>query len=444
MKKLGLGIVGLIVAVGVYYFTAGSKQITVEMKSQINQQLATLEAKGFAIEERKSTEKSEHFVLNFNEMGKIASLLTNKGMKITPQDAEVLKGLKIGVDVQYLADAYSAISVDMYPVTLPTALTAAKLDEKEQKILSQVQQLLTKKALLMHVDVNKLGTGFKGHMKDINEVLKVGGKDVKLSMHALNFNGELKENTLSSVEQTLKSFTMSPADNIIIQLNDLRSKYVITGKSKYEYATDYSIDEVKLKADKNFKLRISNLSMNSSSKVVNNLVSATVQTEIHSIQVGDAKKEALLDTIIFDMKTDNLDIEALKKLENIDPDNTQAIQTVLKQLLSKGIRFEIPNFSVKHVSIDNQKMDGFKLKTAFDIAKTFDFAAVQQNPLAALSTINAKLNLNLSNSFFGFVAKQPQAAMAMMFLQPKDVNGNKVYDVELKEGSLKVNGQPMM
>ncbi len=38
--------------------------------------------------------------------------------------------------------------------------------------------MLDKKTFLVHCDINKLGTGFKGYMKDIDEVLKSSGFDI--------------------------------------------------------------------------------------------------------------------------------------------------------------------------------------------------------------------------------------------------------------------------
>jgi hypothetical protein len=64
--------------------------------------------------------------------------------------------------------------------------------------------------------------------------------------------------------------------------------------------------------------------------------------------------------------------------------------------------------------------------------------------MAAVNAINANLTLSLSSELFTILSQQPQAMMAMMLFQPKDVNGEKVYKVELKDGSVKVNGQSIM
>jgi len=63
MRKLGFGVIGLILVAVIYYFTAGSAQITQEIKNQVNSELMTLEQNGFAIQEREIKESEEHFVM---------------------------------------------------------------------------------------------------------------------------------------------------------------------------------------------------------------------------------------------------------------------------------------------------------------------------------------------------------------------------------------------
>ena len=93
---------------------------------------------------------------------------------------------------------------------------------------------------------------------------------------------------------------------------------------------------------------------------------------------------------------------------------------------------------------ENQKLEGFKLSSSFDIDKTLDLATLKQNPMAAIGAMDASLHLILSNQLLELIAKRPQAMLVMMLFQPKDINGQKVYKVELKDGKLTVNGTPMM
>jgi len=352
--------------------------------------------------------------------------------------------MKIGIDVAYLADAYSAASFDMYPVALPTALTSVQMDADDKKALEQIQKMIEKKGFLVHVDVNKLGTGFKGYMKDINEVIE-GTKPVTIATTSLKFNGDLENDKLKSISQTLKNVTIhSKNDEINIQLNHLKSNYQRTGDTSYDYDTGYTIEEIIFTAKNEFNLRVNHVSVDSDSKVKNNLASITAQTKIDSIHFTDGQKTSALETLSFNMKADNFDMKAIEKLETIDPNNEKELLAVFQQLISHGIHFEIPNFSVKQIEFENQKLDGFKLTSSFEIDKSLDLSTLEQNPMAAIGAMDANLNLALSNQLFGLLAQQPQAVMAMMLFQPKDVNGQKVYKVELKGGKVTVNDRPVM
>ena len=125
-KKLGLGIVGVIVIAILYYFTVGSSQITEEMKMRVNTELNMIEQNGFTVDEREVKPKNEHFILTFDDPEKIVKFFKQQGTEVALEDAEALKGLQIGVDLQYLNDTYSALSVDMYPLNLPSSITNAQ------------------------------------------------------------------------------------------------------------------------------------------------------------------------------------------------------------------------------------------------------------------------------------------------------------------------------
>lgn len=444
MKKIGLSLLGIVAVAAIYYFTSGSEQLTIQMKQHVDTELASLQTKGFAVEGREVSEKKEHFVISFDDTKKVTAFLNAQGAQVTEQDIEPLKGLKIGVDVTYLADAYSAASFDIYPMAFPNMEVTSKMNENDKKTLKDIQRMLEEKTFLAHVDVNKLGTGFKGYMKDINEVID-GEHTITIKMTALKFNGDLKDDKLSAVTQTLKNVTIKgDNDAFNMQLNNLKSNYAITGDTKYDYTTGYTIEEMLVTTKDEFKLSVNSMTMNSTSEVNNNLASITAQTEINSIHFTEGQKTSTLKTLIFDMKADNFDMAAIEKLETINPNNEEELLATFQQLISKGVRLEIPNFSVKNLEFENEKLDGFKLTSSFDIDKDLDLSTLEQNPMAAIGAMNANLNLTLSEQLFGFIAKQPQAVMVMMMIQPKDVNGDKVYTVELKNGKLSVNGKPMI
>ena len=443
MKKLGLALLSIVIIASIYYFSTGSEQLRLEMKAQVNKELATLQTEGFSVQNREISENKEYFILSFDDPEKISKFFTQKGAKVDATEIEALKGLQVGVDVSYQKDAYSAVSFDMYPVTLPSVLTNSALSEEDKKIVAQLKKIMEKKALLVHLSVNKLGTGFKGHVKDINEILQ-GDDKVHFTVTGLTFSGDIKENKIATMKQELKDFNMDIANELSMKLSGLTSEYSMTGKSAYDYKTNYNIKKVKLDGKAEFNILIDNIDVASESSVKDGLATGSIQTKANKIDITEGQEHTVLETLLFDMKASNFDIKAFEQLEKIDINDDKAMNAVLQQLISQGIQLDISEFSIAKITTAGQTMNGFSMNTAFKIDKSLDITALQQNPMLAINAINANLDIALSQGLFAMVAQHPQAVMAMMLFQPKDVNNQKVYKIELQDGSLKVNDRPVL
>lgn len=441
-KKLGLAVVGLFIVAVIYYITAGSSQLTEQMKAQVNTELSSLQTEGFSVKGREITETKEHFVLSFDEPQKIAHFLARQGVQLNVNDAELLKGLQLGIDVNYLDDTYSAVSFDMYPVALPSTIASSFVEEKDKKALAQIEQMLKKKTFLMHIAINKLGNGFKGYMKDIEEVLQ-GEKNVELKMKGFTFSGDIKNNVIHSVKQALQQLTMQVPNEMLFSFNTIESDYVVTGKTLYDYTMQYSIGKMTLNTNQKFSIAANDIVLKSISLVKDGLASGSMHSTVKQTNVSTKGKKYIFDTFVFDMNAHNLDVRAFEKLQQVDVNNEAEINALIQTLISKGVQFEITKLSVENIEKSTKKMGGFALTAKVDIDKSLNISASQANPMAALSAIDANLNITLSRELFGIVIQQPQAMMAMMLFQPKDVNGKKVYNLNLKDGKLTVNGMPV-
>ena len=439
-KKLGFGLIGLIFVAGIYYFTSGSAQLTSEIKAQVNTELATIQTQGFSVQGREISEEKEHFILSFDEPKKIATFFTENGAQLSAADAEVLKGLKIGVDLAYLPDAYSAVSLDIYPLTLPTIITSSAQSDEDKKVLAQIKTMLEKKTFLIHLAVNKMGTGFKGYMKDIDETLQ-GEEKVKMLLSKLEFTGDLKDDKVQGMKQTLKEFSINVDNTFTLAMHHLKSDYSMTGTTQYDYVTNYSVEKMTIEAENELNVLLNDFELSSNSTVKDGLSSGMIKTKTKNIVLEEKDKKLVLDNIVLEMKADNLDVKAFEQLGQIDIENEKEVNMVLQQLISQGISFEIPTFSIENVENTGQEMGGFSLSSMFKIDKSLNVAATQNNPLAAVNALNAKIDFSLSKELFRELAKRPEAVMAMMLFQPKDVNGKKIYKIELKDGKLSVNGK---
>ena len=443
MKKLSLAVFGIIVISVIYYMTSGSTQLISQVKSQVDTELASLQTQGFSIQGRERSETKEHFILSFDDPEKIAAYFTGHGAQLSVTDAKVFTGLQIGVDLNYLADAYSGVSFDLYPVALPGSITASVTTPEDKEILTQIQQMLEKKTFLIHCDINKLGTGFKGYMKDIDEVLK-SDISVNMVLSKLEFSGDIKGNSVQSMQQTLQSMHIDADDIFNVAMSGLKSNFSTTGATLYDYKTNYSIEKMTIQEKGVMLFVADHFEAMSDTIVKNSLATTTFKTKTDNIVITDKDNKIVLNTLILDMKANNLDINALEQLGKADLANKKETNAVLQKLISHGIELEIPEFSVAHIENLGQKMEGFHLSTLLNIDKSLNIAALQQNPLLALNAFSVNLDLSLSKELYAIIGQQPEAIMAMMLFQPKDINGKKVYKVELKNGRLSVNGSPVM
>ena len=426
MKKLGLGILSVILVAVIYYFTAGSEKLTNEMKIRVNTELAMIEQNGFIVQEREVKEKEEHFVLILDNAKKIVDFFTQQGSELSLEDAQVLVGLKIGVDLQYLNDTYSALSADMYPLNLPPALSDAKdLDQTDKALIKQLNDMLKRKALLVHVDFNKLLSSFKGYMKDIDETF-TGKAIVKVVLEGSTFEGKIKEDSLTSLIQKIKRIAVTSGDELDVTLNTLESQYTLNGASMYDSNYKYSIEQVKVggkKKDNTFSLAMQKIQGNNETSVKNNFANNKTQLQINEITLLDNKQKTKLLQSNFIFTIENLDMGILKQLEAATTE--EETNKLIQSLIAKGIKMEIPNFEVNKMEYLGKTFDGFALSSSLSFSKTANLSTIQENPLAALSAINTKTKIVLSDALFTLIAQQPKAMMLAMIIQPKVVNGKE-------------------
>jgi len=445
MKKLGLGIIAVILAAVIYYFTAGSEQLTNEMKVRVNTELAMIEQNGFVVQEREVKETEEHFVLLLDDPEKIVNFFKQQGSEMSLEDAQLLLGMKIGVDLQYLNDTYSAVSADMYPLNLPTSVSNPKdLDEADKVLMKQMNDMLKRKALLVHVDFNKLLSSFKGYVKDIHETFTVETA-VKIDLEGTTFEGEIKDDSITDLIQKVKHIAVKSGDELDITLNTLESHYSLNGASIYDSNYQYSIDTVKVSGkdgQNTFSVEMQKIKGDNETSVKNNLASNKMQFQVHEITLMDNTEKTKLMQSNFILNVANLDMDVLKQLENVTTEEES--NKLIQALISKGITMKIPNFEVKKLEYMGKTLDGFSISSSFSFNQNANLSVIQSNPFAAVDAINTKTKIVLSDALFTLIAQQPKAMMLAMIIQPKVVNGKKVYELELKNGKITVNGQSLM
>ncbi len=443
-KKLGFGIIGLILIAAAYsFFTHGSAQIIENAKQHLNTQLATLEQSGFSIKERKSEKKTDHFVISFDDPQKVSRYLNTQGAEMTQEEAEALKGLQVGVDAAYLPDSYSALSLDLYPTALPKSMME-DLGDEDKKLIAAIKKMLKEKAFLIHIDFNKMLSGFKGYVKDINKTVTDDGESVNIAANGMTFKGDIQQGKVHTFSQKIALISLDAGKALEVNASNIVGGYSMTGKTPYDITSHYQIRSVWVQAEPSFSLNAENIENETKNSVHNGLLKSTIRTKAEKIAIAQAQQKDTIERVRLDFNVDHLDIAVLEALQKTDPEDEAHIQALTQQLLSKGITLTLSDFSAGRIIQDGTAMDGFDMNGSLSVDSTFNAAAASQNPLLALDALHVQTHVSISNELYALMVQDPRAMIMMMMLPPASQKGKKIYDIHFSKGKLSVNGKPIL
>ena len=439
-KKLGFGLLALIIVAVLYYFnhTENVKNLNT-LQEAVNVQLTEMQTNGFTVSDREIKKDNEHFVIQINDPKKAALFLTEKGIQTSVEEAIELTGVQVGTDVTYLKDT---IALELYPLTLPTYLTTAFTTENDQKVLAQLEDMIKEKTFLMHVDIVHSTTTFEGYIKDINEKLE-GEKEVKITLQGLHFSGEIKKEQIVKYMQRFGTLHLYMSDKLNRTISGYQSHYELTGTTAYDYTTDYSIEKIQIAEEAEGALFADTISLHATSTVKNGLATETLKTKIKNIDLLFEKEKFGMQTLNMDMNVSNLDIDTLEELQKTDRTQEKEFNAHLETLVSNNMHVDISNLSVDKVTLHGKEMYGFSLDAKLDIDKSLDIYRLGMKPKHALHKIDGTINLSLSKEILTFLKEDPKSMLFYMMYRPKRSLGQRIYNINIMDGSVKINGKPL-
>lgn len=444
-KKWVFGIVGLLVAMAIYYLidmyiqTKPSLEQVTKLKHQVNVQLTEIQANGFSLADREIGEKKEHFFIRLDDPEKASVFLTQKGTRVTVEEAEALKGLTVAVDLAYLTDA---IALDLYPVTVPAQLHTLLAQENDKKILLQIEEILKKKTFFAHIDVDLRETTFKGYLKDIRERL-TGEREANLTLQGFHFSGDIKNESITELTQTLKALHLYIEGEIDRHIYGLQHDYAMTGPTVYDYTEEYSIEKIQMNEAPEAALLADNIYILSTSSVKNGLAVERLKTKINTIDLLFEEEKVGLKGFFLDMNISNIDIRTFEILQKTDPNQEETFNALAEKILSHNIHIDIPMLSAEKITLQGKEIDGFTLRSDIDINSSLDMSRFSIDPKHALSKIDAEMELSLSKDLLELIKKEPEGMLLYMMHRPKSVSDKSIYDIHLKNGVIKINGQDL-
>jgi hypothetical protein len=263
----------------------------------------------------------------------------------------------------------------------------------------------------------------------------------------MTFKGDIKNDILTSTSNAIENITLNIGNDVNISLANMKSIYKLTGDTIYDSNYDYTIGSLKAMSKEDAKavsVDLSNITGKNITSVKNDLASNLGKVIISNTkyQKGRFKTELKDSTFVFNLT--NLDMNILKKLETVDVENESEINALTQELISKGITIEVPKFEVKKLVYLGKEMDAFNITSSLSIKKSANLTEIQENPFAILSIIDTKTKVALSNDLYVLISQQPWAMLFAMMIRPQTIDGKKVYEVELKDGKVLVNGKAVM
>ena len=440
MKKWLILFILLIVGGTGYYFTFGSAKMTEALKSRVDTQLQILQKNGFEIEDRKVESKKEHFVIHYADPERIAQYMRSRHIDISNEDADSLKGLKIAVDLSYLEGIYNALSADAYPVAFPPALIRMETEQGRNNLV----KIAKEKIFLAHIDINKLFTSYKGYLKDINATFKDVGT-VSILSKDFKFSGTFNEDFLTSSSNSIEKLRVSDERKAGILLEKLEGSYQLTGKSLYDFSSGYHIDKLFLRDENGERIILRDIDANTTGKSEQQFASSAFGFHIKSVDIRERLGKHFLEDITGRFSLENISITALEKMQQLDANDTEGFNQAFKSFLAEGIVLKMDEFSAKKTRNKSGKMvDGFAMNALVRIDKVADFKLLEENPFELLNIIDATMHIELSNAIYLTLMERPEFTIAMLIFTPLSRDDKKIFDIEYKHGSLKLNGKPII
>ncbi len=438
MKKILILLAVLLIGGAGYYFGFGAEKATDILKSRVNTELETLQKNGFEIQDRKIETEKEHFVLHYSDPIKISHYLKSKNVDLSLEDAQAFKGLKVGVDLAYLDGAYSAVSADLYPVALPPSVLQ-EADEEERKVM---EKIIEEKLFLAHIDINKLFSAFKGNLKDIDTTFE-SEDPLTLKSKGFTFAGTFNDKLLTSSSSAIKNLSISTKSGIKLLIEDLSGDYEQSGKSTYDFDSEYRVKKILLYDETTLGATIKDFTLASSGKAKDDLTSSNFSLHIKSADINEPRGKHLFEDLVGKTSLENLSISAIDKMGQLDENDTKGFDEALKELFAKDITLKVDELSAKKVREgDTGKMiDGFSINSIVKFKKITNFKQLEKNPFALLDVIDATMHMEFSDALYLTLQKRPELALAMLLFSPVSKNGKMIFDVEYKNSKLKINGK---
>ncbi|MFA6195931.1 MAG: hypothetical protein WC656_04730 [Sulfurimonas sp.] len=428
-------------------------------QSILDEKIEILKSNGIEVVENKSDssylQTKKHYEFLLSDASKFLEYLNKfSNNKIPPYANILLDGVRIGIDLEYSNFPLAKeLSIDVYPLTLSSTIQS-DLQEKDADFYTHIKTFLENHGVLYHINYNIATSDFNGYLKDIKEEysLKNGSRTVvNLSNAIFNGKGDLiaPSEFVSSVEQMMLQI-YDANDAFTFNMQNFNSKSIFESQTTYISSAKVERVEMSLrgKSTDNFELNASKMGLNMSANTQGVKAEFYSKANIESLVMRSNILNFKASNFNYDVALNDVDKDSLEKLRvgvsKLKSDSTvellEEVQESAIALLSRGMVFDIADFSIANIVIDDVKdLEGLSIKSRVTLKEDMSLKQkIQYAPIMIIQSLNIDTKLQLSHALFeAIVQTMPMISLAKAYAK-EDAN-TLSFDIRFMDGAFKIN-----
>ncbi len=379
--------------------------------------------------------------------------------QIPPYVDAMIEGVAVGVDIEYSNFPLSSkVMVDIYPLSF----SADMMDElklEDIKFYTYLDNLLKSKAILYHINYDISDELFDGFIKNIDELYTFNnGTKAKFKIFDATYYGQgpliAPQNLHSNISEIAIHLDTSDED-IIFKLHDLSSAFTFESQSTYVSSANIKAISLFIENIKSAKteINIDDMKLNISSNTQGNKAEFYAKSSLSKLKINSQEANIVASGFNYDISLDGIDKDSYEEFRKLTSHANsrhslkfeQEFEDSITKLLSKGLTLSIPDLSLSKIGVENKKpIDGFSMMSKLTLAKDLDLAKkFKTSPMAVINNFLITSTLKFSKDFYALLNKElPSTTLANEFAR-EDAK-SIIFDIELKNGHLSVNGKAII
>jgi len=379
--------------------------------------------------------------------------------QLPPYVDAMADGVSVGVDVEYSNFFFSSKAmIDIYPLSLPTDMMS-ELKKEDIKFYNYIDSFLKKKGVLYHLNYDISEKSFDGFIKDIDEEYTFDNQ-VKAIFKIIDatYSGEGSLVAPQNLQVNISKINLdinTSEEDIFFRLSDLSSASTFESQSTYLSSMNIKTLSLLIEAKKSGKteINIDDMKLNISSNTQGKKAEFYTKSSISKLQVSSLSSNLVASNLNYDISLEGADKDSYEELHTLtsyaskshSPNFEKEFQASLIKLFSKGLVLSIADLSIATVGVKNKKpVDGFSMMAKLTLAKDVDLAKkLNSSPMSLINNLLLSSTLTFSKDFYALLNKELPASILAGGFAREDAK-SVIFDIELKDGRLSVNGKKIL